>query len=243
MATRGRLPEYNYRSSAKKEEQLIYRRIGVVVVTTFLIILLLFFWGPSFINSVGTFLSNRDPVSDTARDSDDFVAGPHLEIIPIATNSALLDIKGYSQPKQEIELTVNDVLVGKLPTKDDGTFNFESVRLRETSNQIKAVIIGKEGQSSQAATATIIYDKTPPKLEVTEPVQNLIVGSSITTVRVKGKTERDTLVLVNGTQVIMDSNYSFDTTAVIAPGENKIKIQAIDSAGNQTTVERNVTSQ
>lgn len=243
MATKGRLPEYNFRSSAKKEEQLIYRRIGVVVVTTFLILTLLFFWGPSFINSVGTFLSNREPIADTARDTSEFVAGPHLEILPIATNSALLDIKGYSQPNQEIELTVNDVLVGKLPTKDDGTFNFESVRLRETSNQLKAVIIGKDGTNSQAATATIIYDKTPPKLEVTEPVQNLLVGSSITSVRVRGKTERDTVVLVNGTQVIMDANYNYDTTTVVVPGENKIKIQAVDTSGNQTTIERNVTSQ
>jgi hypothetical protein len=214
MAKRGRLPEYSYRSSAKKEEQIIYRRIGVVVISTGIILFLLFIWGPSLLNSVGLFLSDRDTVSEETV-SEEFLTGPHLEILPVATNSALLDIKGYARPEQQIELTLNDVLVGKLDTNEDGTFNFESVRLREATNQLKAVILGKDGVSSQAATATIVYDKTEP----------------------------DSTVTVNGTQVILGTDQTFDTTTTIQTGENKIKITATDIAGNQTTIERNVTSQ
>lgn len=243
MAAKSRLPEYNYKSSAKQEEQTIYRRIGVVVVLTFFILVILFFWGTSFINRVGLLLNRNSATSSAENTENTFLAGPHLEVIPVATNSAYLDIKGYSQPKQDILLTINDTLVGKLPAGDDGSFIFPAVKLNETANQISAVMIDKEGNKSPAATATIVFDKTPPKLQVDEPVADLLLGSGITSVRVRGKTDNGSLVTVNGTQVILDQTGAFDTTTSISSGTNKIQIAASDIAGNQKVIERTVTGQ
>jgi hypothetical protein len=239
-----KLPEYSYRTSRKKEEQIIYRRIGVVVVTTVVILAALFFWGPTFINSVGQLVGGRTDTDnqDNSDSQNEFVAGPHLEVLPVATNSAFLDVRGYARPNQQVELTNNDSFVGKLDTKEDGTFIFERVQLREADNSLKAVLIDGDNRS-QAALASIRYDKTPPKLEVYEPVQNLLVGSTINVIRVRGKTEADSTVTVNGTQAVLDNTNNFDTTISITPGDNRVKITSTDSAGNQTNIERTVTSQ
>lgn len=238
----GKLPEFNYRSQTKKEEAIIYRRIGIVVVLTFSILIALFLWGASFINSVGLLL-NRAPATDPNQTSNDLLAGPHLDELPIATNSAFLDVKGYSRPNQDVELIVNDVLAGKLPASADGTFLFSTIKLREATNQIQVTTIDKNGNRSPATLTSVIFDKTPPKLIVHEPVPDLLVGSGISQIRVRGVGEPGTVVTVNGSQVILDPTGNFDTTTAIEPGANKIQITDMDTAGNQTVVERLVSGQ
>lgn len=238
-----KLPEYNYRSSAKKEESLIYRRIGIVVIATILILVTLFTGGPAFINFMGTFLGNEAADSTPEEGSSRFLADPHLEVLPIATNSALLDIKGYGPAKQTVELTVNDVLVGKLPSHDDGSFLFPAVSLRQDTNQIKVVVTDEGGNQSQAATATITYDRIPPKLDLIIPVNGTVIGAGLNQVQVRGKVDADATVSVNDNQVVLGSDGAFDTSANIIVGENRIKVTATDAGGNQTTIERIVTSQ
>lgn len=235
-----KLPEFNYQSKVKKEEAIIYRRIGIVVTLTLLILIALYLWGATFLNSLGLLL-NRNQI--TTQINNEILAGPHLDELPIATNSAFLDIKGYSRPNQDVKLLVNDVLQGKLPSKDDGTFIFPAIKLREAANQIRAEAIDKNGNSSLPTITTVIFDKTPPKLTVFEPVPNLLVGGGISQIRVRGQGEAGSVVGVNGSQVILDPNGNFDTTTSIHSGDNKIQIVDSDSAGNQTVVERLVTAQ
>ncbi len=79
-----------------------------------------------------------------------------------------------------------------------------------------------------------VKDITPPILEI-EEIPNVVYEEKLI---VKGKTEPDAKVLINGKEITVKEDGSFSVEIVLEKGENKIEIIARDTAGNETKIER-----
>jgi hypothetical protein len=86
----------------------------------------------------------------------------------------------------------------------------------------------------------VSLDKTPPAITLTAPADGASVTSD--TVEVSGSVSDAnaiTEILVNGAAVSVGANFS--TPVPLTVGSNTIQVEAMDVAGNQTTVSRTVT--
>ena len=151
-----------------------------------------------------------------------------------ATNSAQITIDGYSNEGNTIELFVNGEKSGKVVVSKDGVFNFSDVVLNDGDNTITAIATGTNGKkSSETAPLKILYKKDPPKLEVDNPKDGDSFSGDSKDITIKGKTDLDTKVYINERIVIVSDDGSFEFKFTLSEGDNVIKIQAIDGAGNK----------
>ncbi len=124
-------------------------------------------------------------------------------------------------------LTINGKIV---PVAKGGSFN-TSLHLIEGLNTITALdrdLVGNQGVS----TVVVTLDTTAPLITVTEPQDNKRVKNNELTIR--GVTERDALLTVNGNAVTL-TGILFQTTIKLQEGVNTIVLQASDSVGNTNT--------
>lgn len=77
-------------------------------------------------------------------------------------------------------------------------------------------------------------DVTPPTLNVTSPMNNTTVNTSI--VRVQGTTDAGRPVLVNGLPAFVEANGSFAYDVAVVNGTNNITVNSWDQYGNNATV-------
>jgi hypothetical protein len=76
----------------------------------------------------------------------------------------------------------------------------------------------------------VLFDLTPPALEVSSPANGLMTDAA--SVEVKGTTEAGAKVLVNGANAT-NNNGAFAHTVNLNVGNNGIKVEAVDGAGNK----------
>ena len=93
-----------------------------------------------------------------------------------------------------------------------------------------------------AITAYLIWQlailTTPPRLNVSYPPDNqLIYGGSL---EVRGQTNPGAQIKVNGQQVYIDDKGNFSVGLDLGEGLNLITVEARNSAGKTTTVERSI---
>lgn len=84
----------------------------------------------------------------------------------------------------------------------------------------------------------VLFDLNPPALEISSPTNGLTTEAA--SIEVKGTTEKDATILVNGAKVTND-NGTFATTINLNEGANGIKVEAVDKAGNKTVKDISVT--
>ena len=77
-----------------------------------------------------------------------------------------------------------------------------------------------------------------PNLEVESPKENLIIQSD--SVMVKGKTDKEIKIILNGQEVAVNNNGTFTQEIKIKEGENSITIIAINKQGKGKKIERTV---
>lgn len=65
-----------------------------------------------------------------------------------------------------------------------------------------------------------------PRLAIIEPLDNFSTAEKA--VKVEGLTEKDSKLLINGQQVIVDENGKFSEVLVLQPGLNKIAVKAVN---------------
>jgi hypothetical protein len=98
---------------------------------------------------------------------------------------------------------------------------------------------GFEGPYSPVRTVRAVFDDTPPPLAITAPPEMYVSpGSQVT---LKGKTESDARVKVNGSpaKVGPDGTFTFDVT--LKEGVNLVTVEAVDPAGNAEYGKRLIT--
>ncbi len=157
---------------------------------------------------------------------------PKLTILSPKNNEVLNThncvIKGKTEKGATV--TVNGKSVDVLP---DGSFTYSQNISEKTAFVIKAT---DQAGNVTTVNLTVSVDTTPPKLTVFAPVAFQVIHSQFVTV--KGKTEKNAKVTVNGISVpVNPEDYSFSYTLTLSKeGLNTISVVATDLAGNKTKV-------
>lgn len=231
----------NWQSRLKRAEQKKdIRKAIIYFVLTFSLIIIVILWGlPAFVKMV--VLMGEVKNSSTPIESKDNIppSPPLIKPLPEASNSEKLQIEGSAEPSSTVSIYLNGQPEGDVVTGNDGAFSFAGIILtREGNNEIYAIATDGGGNKSQPSDkVSIVYDKTAPKLEITQPAQNDQVSLSKKTVEIKGQTDPKTSITINDRIIIVNQSGAFSYAATLVEGENIFKIVATDAAGNKTEQE------
>jgi hypothetical protein len=166
---------------------------------------------------------------------------PVLDPVPIATKSSLLKISGSGQQGYSLILYVNEKETKKIALPKVASFSAVAVTLTEGINTISAKMSDDKGNLSDLSNIlTIEYKQKQPTLEVQSPDDNLSITGENNNINIIGKTDPDTTVTVNGRFIVLRNDNSFNYAYPLNEGDNTLKIEARDLAGNTTTLERKV---
>lgn len=231
--TRSRLSR---RMENKTKKNLALSLLGIILV-----IFVAFRLGIPFLVNLSLFLSGSKGNQEQSQNQNpSFIAPPILDSLPQATSSANVVISGAALKNQTINLYINNELIDSIKTKDNGKFKFEeTIKPGENIIKAKAVINDKESEFSQSLTINL--KNTPPSLTITSPSNDQTFSKDQSATEIKGTTDGDATVTVNGFRAITDTNGNFSYRLPLQNGENKIAVIAIDIAGNKTEREIKVT--
>ncbi len=192
----------------------------------------LFFGLPFFISS-SVFISNLfGGKNDSTITNPQTLKDIQISDFPEATSSASFIVSGTLDNFNSLEFYLNGEKVKSKDVQSENSFSEEISGLQPGEN--KFYLIGKTEKSSaekQTSTYTILYKNNKPKLEISEPADNL--KTNHTEIKVAGNTDSDVEVKVNGIPVVLDPGGHFQTQVKLNNGDNKITITAEDIVGNQ----------
>ena len=194
------------------------------------------FFGLKLFVNLSLFLGNIKSTDDISSSTGNvYLLPPTLNPFYEATNSATIQISGNAvKGGQTIEIYLNGDYKTKAFSDNNGQFTISDFRLENGANRIKARTKDGDKQSAFTQEVTVVFDTTPPALEIKEPTDGQVVKKT-PQVRITGKTDVDATILINDFLPIVDSNGNISYTMPLKEGENSIKIVAKDKASNQTT--------
>jgi len=225
---------------SKRLEQKTKKNLTLSILGIILIVLLVFKFGIPFLVNLSLFLSGSQSKVETGIQGSSFIAPPILDSIPEATASANIVISGVSLKKQTINLYINNSLIDTVKSGNEGRFSFK-VTIKPGENTIRVKAIANDKESDFSNTVTIIFKNAPPFLNVNSPTDGQSFSKDQNIANIKGTTDIDTRVTVNGFWAITDDNGNFSYSLPLQNGENKIRIAAIDAAGNKNEKEIKIT--
>lgn len=225
---------------SKRLEQKTKKNFTLSILGIILIVFLVFKFGIPLLVNFSLFLSGSQSKNETNIQSPSFIAPPVFDSFPQATSSADIIISGIASKNQTINLYINDDLVDTAIAGDDGRFSFKQT-LKPGENTLKAKVVVNEKESDFSNTIAIVFKSAPPSLNVNSPSDNQSFSKDQNVAEVKGTTDPDVKVTVNGLWAITDANGNFSYSLPLQNGENKIKVEATDIAGNRTEKEIKIT--
>lgn len=237
---------YRYRSrrSAKRLASKSQRNFIITLVIIAAIAYSTITWIlPSFINGLGFVKNIASPSKKVVTQSsmNANLAPPVLNIPFEATNTAQINITGFTTPSTKVKLYLDDGAGQTVDVSIDGSFTFENISLSLGTNNIYGTTVDSDSKESlPSKTIKVIYDNEKPNLSISEPEDNKKIQGGDKKVKVAGKTDSDVKVFVSSTQVIVNSDGSFSTDQPINDGDNDISIKAVDTASNSNEIQRRV---
>ena len=223
------------RIEQKTKKNLLLSILGIILV-----LLLVFKFGLPLLINLSLFLSGGKGDAQLENKNPSFIAPPILNSLPLATSSASIIISGVASKDQTIKLYINDDLINTAKAQDDGSFSFkETIKPGENFIKAKAAVDDKDSEFSDTIIA--VYKNAPPSLNLNSPTDAQSFSKDQNLVEVKGTTDSEVRVTVNGFWAITDDSGEFSYRLLLQNGENKIKIIATDLAGNKTEKEIKVT--
>ncbi len=218
------------------------RKLLLYLIGTVAILFLIIKFGIPLLINFSLFMSGGKSGQDsTQQNSPSFVAPPSLNPYASATNSAQIKLNGSAQKNQTVKLFVNNQLVDSTSTKDDGSYSFDSVTLKNGDNTIQTKANVKDKESDYSNAITVTYNNKAPTLSVDSPSDGQSFSKDPSSITVTGKTDPDVIVTVNDFRAIVKDNGSYAYTLQLQNGDNQIKVIATDQAGNKTEKDLKVT--
>ncbi|MCP4168236.1 MAG: FecR domain-containing protein [Chloroflexi bacterium] len=133
-------------------------------------------------------------------------------------------------PNASILFYVDDEVYASIQTDMQGVGFLEFVPPEEGIYRVTAVTELPNTESSlPAPEKQIVVDRTPPSLVLVEPSEPQV---SEERVRVKGRTEPDVELLLNGVPISINADGEFEELLDLVLGANEMELVATDLAGN-----------
>lgn len=197
----------------------------------FLVVILLFNYGIPFLANSSVFFNNLFGNKDESQAPEQTFSSIEVTDIPVATNSATIQISGSINDFDTIVFMLNDQQIEDLSVKGKENFREEIGELKSGEN--KVYLIGKKGSvRKKTPIYTVLFNAQPPKLEISEPQDNS--KTSHEDLKIAGTTDKEVSIQINNSPIVVDLNGNFQTSVKLKEGENKIPIIAQDDAGNKT---------
>lgn len=234
---------YKTRSARRISKNTKRKLILTIIFILFIFYATLNWILPTLIDGLGTIRGVIKPSTNKRVENiaDQQVLAPPILNIPFeATNTAQINISGYTQAATKVKIYLDDNLRTKVDTESDGSFVAKNIELLIGTNNIYAKTVKDSKESLPSKTFKVIYDRDRPNLSVSEPVDNKEIQGGLKQVKIAGKTNPDAYIFVNGSKIIINSDGTFSTDININEGENMINIKAQDAASNITEVTRKV---
>ena len=204
--------------------------VGALIVVLYLVATV----GFKFLLNSSLFLANifsKDNPSTLSKTTDDVYGQINIDSVPVATSSASFVISGSIVNYDVLSFYINGKRVKKIENLVSDTFLEEIGELEKGENEVYVKAETEDGKNSKKTTIfSVLYKAEKPKLEISEPGDKSTTSNSEVTV--KGKTDREVFIKVNDLPLVVGVNGDFDSTVRLKEGENTIKIEAIDIAGN-----------
>jgi hypothetical protein len=223
------------RMESKTQKNFILSVLGII-----LIILLVLKFGLPLLVNFSLFLSGSQNKEEVKTQNTSFIAPPVLNSFPVATSSADIIISGIASKKQTINLYINGELINTISADDNGKFELKGT-IRPGENNIKATVVTNNKESDFSNIINTTFKSAAPSLNINSPSDNRSFSKDQNVIEVKGTTDPDVKITVNGYWTITDSSGNFTYNLHLQNGENKIKVVATDIAGNQNDSEIKVT--
>jgi len=227
----------------KIEEKRSFKQALLFSALTFVTIIILIFLGLPALVKLVTFLGDLKSSGQKIENIDTISPPtPVLQPLPEATNSTNITITGFSEEGTTIKLFLNGEIAKEVVTGKDGSFVFDQINLSSNENKIKTKAADASGNESQFSSESIVvFDNQPPDLNILSPNDQDKFFDKDREITVNGQSESNLDILVNDRLAYADSEGKFSSLIRLNEGENNIKVQAKDKAGNETTKEIKVT--
>ena len=233
------MPRYSRYKSIEKRKNL--KRTLLYLFLTFGLIVALIFYGiPALVKISALVLDLKQQSEPITQDDITPPAPPKLFSLPDATNSSSVEIEGSSEAGSTVVFNLNGNITETL-TNNEGRF-YQTLNLKLGENMLILHAVDMSGNESQKSqTHRIIYDNTPPELEITSPDDGQeFFGSRQRQIQIEGNTDPGSRVTINNRVVIVDENGRFGLTTTLSEGENNFRVKSTDIAGNETEAELTV---
>lgn len=148
----------------------------------------------------------------------------------ICTNLKDIPITGTAKSGAKLHLDAQSVI------NDNGKFNV-NVQLREGVNLFTMTALDGMG-NVESETINITLDTVPPSIAILKPENNTVILQHY--VIVSGTTDKDAIVVINGSNAIND-NGRFHINISLIEGFNNITATAVDKVGNTQNTYFNIT--
>jgi hypothetical protein len=209
--------------------------VGVIMVILFVVGLKSAIGFTIFMNSI--FKGSSQNTQSTEK--KDFYGTLSVDEPPSATNSAEIQIDGGVTEFDEVEYFINNVSVKKEKIPIGDSFSEVIGKLKPGENKVYVEVSDRESKNKEKSDIyTILYKNEKPKLEIETPKDGDKINKNEITI--KGKTDKDVEIQVNGSPVVVGLDGSFTKTYRLSEGDNKLSIVATDLAGNEEKKEMTI---
>ncbi len=227
----------------KVQEKKLRNKIILYIVILFLVLYFIFTSGIKLLLNSSSFIAGLfpQPSAKPLSKAQNSFNSIDVSSIPQATNSAKFIVSGSILNFDILDFYLNGKKVKEVESSSD-TFSEEIGDLEIGNNNVYVLAKSKDSKiEKNTITYKVFYKNEKPKLEVSEPVDNLITNNQ--EIKVKGSTDKETYIRVNDLPVVVDANGGFETTVRLKDGDNQIVITTQDIAGNMETKSLKVTYQ
>ena len=208
-----------------------------LIIATILIITTLVVFGPSLFSRMSLFLANTRSADTDGQDEAGYLFPPTLDPSYEATNSAEFMLTGSGTASQKVVLYKNDEEEDETVVGADGHFEIGPITLSKGTNTFTAQIKVDDKTSEKSNTINVLYKTEDPKLEITSPQDGETFTGETKQVKVEGTTDVGNTLYLNDHIVPLSARGSFSTIHKLADGENKVRLKAVDTAGNDIETE------
>jgi len=225
------------------QEKKIKNTIILYIVILALVLYFIFTFGIKLLLNSSSFISGLFPQPSTKplSKTENTFSSIDVNSIPQATNSARFIISGSILNFDILDFYINAKKVKEIESFSD-TFSEEIGDLEKGDNNVYVLAKSRNSKiEKNTITYKVFYKNEKPKLDISEPSDNLTTNNQ--EIKVKGSTDKETYVRVNDLPVVVDASGGFETTVRLKDGDNQIVITAADIAGNMETKSLKVTYQ